>query len=191
MIKEFNTYLKNADSDFWRDMCYKHGSRKILKKGEIFAEKGDVARYLCYIQDGSMKYVVYTSDGDEKVIGLETVGGFAASFPYCLHNLPSVATIIVNTESEVYSLPVEKIKELASIDPFLQQKIEETLEAVFYNIYDRYIELYALSPKERYDKLIKRCPQLFDIFQIKDIASYLGITHQYLNRLRKNSSSNS
>ncbi|MCH5243203.1 MAG: hypothetical protein J1F67_12440 [Muribaculaceae bacterium] len=56
---------------------------------------------------------------------------------------------------------------------------------MFYTIYDRMIDLYTKTPKERYEKMLERCPQMFEIFSLKDIASFLNITPIYLSRIRK------
>ena len=185
MISEFNTYLDGINSELWKELCMKHGELRSFRKGEEFIRIGEVAKYIGFITKGSVKYIVYTTDDKEKVIGLETVGGFAASFPYCLRGLPSEWSVVANTDSELYCISTEKIKELIRNDSDIKQCINETLEVVFYDIYNRHIELYALSSKERYEKLLSRCPQLFEIFQLKDIASYLNITPQHLRRLKK------
>lgn len=184
MINEFNTYLDRINSEFWRELCVKLGELRHFRKGDEFITVGNVAKYIGFIAKGSLKYVVYTTEGKEKVIGLETVGGFAASFPYCMKDIPSEWSVVVNTDSDLYCISTEKIKELIRGDSGVKQCINETLEIVFYDIYGRHIELYALSPKERYEKLLNRCPQMFEIFQLKDIASYLNITPQHLRRLR-------
>ena len=184
-LKEFNTYLEEINSEMWKELCMKHGVLRSFRKGDEFIRIGEVAKFIGFITKGSLKYVVYTTAGNEKVIGLETVGGFAASFPYCLKDIPSEWSVIVNTDSDLYCISAEKIKELIKEEIHIKQCVNETLEIVFYDIYNRHIELYALSPKERYEKLLKHCPQLFEIFQLKDIASYLNITPQHLRRLKK------
>lgn len=184
-IAGFNTYLHNAHVERWGNLCREYGTLRTFKKGEEFISVGEAARYLGLIKEGSVKYTVYTPDGEERVIGLETVGGYAASFPYCLRGLPSIFSVIVNTDSEIWCISIKKIMELSRDSEEVGQAVSQTLEAVFYNIYDRYVDLYALSAKERYEQLIEQCPELFDIFLLQDIASYLNISRQHLNRLKK------
>ena len=59
-------------------------------------------------------------------------------------------------------------------------------EAVFSTVYDRYAALYSQTSQERYNDLISRHPDLFNLFSLKDIASFLKITPTHLSRLRKN-----
>lgn len=185
MIKEFNTYIEGIPLEFWRDLCRQECVRKRLKKGESFLTIGDVCKYLGYIESGSFKYVAYSQEGDERIVGLETVGGFVANWPYCLEKLPSQLSIVANTDSEVSCLPVSKIIRKLQEDRNFEKLVNMATKEMFYTIYGRMIDLYTKSPKERYDDLLKKCPKIFEIFDLKDIASFLNITPVHLSRLRK------
>lgn len=185
VLKEFNTYLENVDSEFWSRMIREHGVLRKYNKGEKFIKIGTVARHIGLIKSGSVKYVAYNSRWDEKIVGLETVGGYAASWPFCLHGIPSHVSIIANSELEIYTLPVSKINELAAEDLAVERQIAHSVVQVFYTAYERLVGFYTETPKERYDSLLKKCPKIFDIFDLKDIASFLNVTPQHLSRLRK------
>lgn len=185
MIKKFNTYLETMDSDFWSRLCHEYGILRKYNKGEEFITIGEVAKYIGLINSGSVKYVAYNSDMDEKIVGLETAGGFAASWPFCLHETPSVVSIIANSDLEIYCLSASKINELAKNNIELERQIAHSTEQVFYTAYERLISFYTQAPKERYEALLKKCPKIFEIFELKDIASFLNITPQHLSRLRK------
>lgn len=185
MIKEFNTYLEKIDSDFWTRLIQTHGVLKTFNKGDEFITINKVAKYIGLIKAGSVKYVAYTKDYVEKIVGLETVGGFAASWPFCLNGLPSVVSIIANSDTEMFCLSAQRIKELMQNNPQLDKHIAQSTEQVFYTAYERLIGFYTQTPKERYDALLEKCPKIFEIFDLKDIASYLNITPQHLSRLRK------
>lgn len=185
MIKEFNTYLEGIDSAFWTSLCREYGVVRKYSKGEEFITIGEVGRHIGLIISGSVKYVAYTSTGDEKIVGLETAEGFAASWPFCLHRIPSIVSIVANSALEVLCLPVSRIIELSKNSPDIKHQIAQSTEQVFYTAYERLIDLYIQTPKERYETLLMRCPRIFDIFDLKDIASFLNITPQHLSRLRR------
>ena len=185
MIKEFNTYLEGIDSEFWSQLCREEGELRRYKKGDEFIAINTVAKFIGLVKSGSVKYVAFTADYDERIVGLETVGGFAASWPFCLRGLPSVVTIMANSDLEMYCLSVSKIKEYAKNDLDFERKIAQSTEYIFYNAYERLISRYIQTPKERYEALLEKCPKVFEIFDLKDIASFLNITPQHLSRLRK------
>lgn len=184
-LKEFNTYLGNIDSDFWSRTCLEQGKLKKYKKGEEFITIGEVARYIGLIKSGSVKYVAYNDDMDEKIVGLETVGGFAASWPFCLRNVPSIVTIIANSDLEMYCLSATKINEMAKDNLEIERQIAQATEQVFFTAYERLVSFYTQTAKERYDALLEKSPRIFEIFDLKDIASFLNITPVHLSRLRK------
>lgn len=184
-LKEFNTYLESIDSEFWSRLCREHGDLRNYKKGEDFITIGKVARYIGLIKSGSVKYIAYNSDMDEKVVGLETVNGFAASWPFCLRGIPSLVSIVANSDLEIYCLSASRINELAKNNLELERQIAHSTEQVFYTAYERLISFYIQSPKERYEALLEKCPRVFEIFDLKDIASYLNITPQHLSRFRR------
>ena len=185
MIKEFNTYLAKVDSEFWSRVIQEYGTLRHYRREEEFITIGEVGKYIGLIKSGSVKYVAYTSNHDEKIVGLETVGGFAASWPFCLNNIPSLVSIIANTESEIYCLSVARLKELSKESMEFEKQIAQSTEQVFYTAYERLIGFYIQTPKERYEELLKSCPRIFEVFDLKDIASFLNITPQHLSRLKK------
>ena len=171
--------------EFWRDLCREEGTLKKLNKGEPFLSIGHVCRYLGFIESGSFKYVAYTKKGEERIVGLETIGGFVANWPHCLQKMPSPVEIIANSDSEISCIPVSKIIKRMAEDSDFEKLICEATDSMFFTIYDRIIDLYTKTPKERYDDLMMKCPKIFEIFDLKDIASYLNITPIYLSRIRK------
>ena len=186
MNQYFNTYYEDIDSDFWRDLCVEKGVLRQYSKGELFAEEGRTAKYLGYIKTGSLKYVVYAPDGTEKVVGLEIAGEFVADFPFSLYGKKSRVSIVAVTPCEIYCISASEIGTLMKSDAELYRVIAESSMALFDTTYNRYIDFYIKSAKDRYDELVEKHEDIFSIFSLKDIASFLNITPTHLSRLRKN-----
>lgn len=185
MIKEFNTYLEKVDTSYWSNLCKEMGTLRKFKTNEEIIQLGKVGQFLGLIKTGTVKYAAYTSEGEEKIIGLEAADGFAASWPFSLRNIPSLVSVIAITDCEMYCLPISFIMEKGTDDCEFERKIEHATEQIFHTAYDRLVDLYILSPKERYEKMMQRCPKMFDLFTFKDIASFLNISTQHLFRIRK------
>lgn len=182
----FNTYYDNIDTQFWRNLCVEKGVLRHYEKGELFAEEGRNAKYLGYIKSGALKYVVYASDGSEKVIGLEFEGEFVADFPFSLFGKKSRVSIVAVTPCEIYCISSREVGTMIKSDAEIFKIIAESSMALFDTTYDRYIDLYIKSAKERYGELVEKHEDIFSFFPLKDIASFLNITPTYLSRLRKN-----
>lgn len=181
----FNTYYENIDYNFWRDLCVNEGELRHYEKDEFFAERGQVARYIGYIKSGTLKYVAYAADGSECIVGLEFAGEFVADFPFSLYGKKSRVSIVAVTPCEIYCISTRDIGQRMKSDEQLYKIIAETNVALFDTTYNRYINLYTKSAQERYDELIAKYNNIFSLFSLKDIASFLNITPTHLSRLRK------
>lgn len=58
-------------------------------------------------------------------------------------------------------------------------------ETMFAEIYQRLLGFYYDSPEQRYQALMKRCPNLQELITLKEIALFLGVTPETLSRIRK------
>ena len=181
----FNTYIDGINSDFWRELCINHGELITFNRGEEFVSVGHIARYIGYVKAGTLKYVATSHSGTEHVVGFEFSGEFVADYPFSLFGKTARVSIIAETTCEIYCMKVSDVVEMMDNNPEMQQIIMQATEAVFSTVYDRYVALYTMSPQQRYNELISSHPDIFSLFSLKDIASFLNITPTHLSRLRK------
>lgn len=62
----------------------------------------------------------------------------------------------------------------------LGRRIAETM---FAEIYQRLLRFYCDTPEQRYQALMKRCPDLQERISLKEIALFLGVTPETLSRI--------
>lgn len=185
MAKKFNSYIDNIPVDFWRQLCIDEGELRHYARGEEFVSEGLVGQYIGYIKSGTLKYVVFDEKGAEHVVGLEYTGEFVSDFPFSIYGQKSRVSIIATSPCEIYCLPTARVAQLMESDPRVREIVHLSSEALYSTLYDRYITQYTQTPQERYNKIVNLNPDIFDLFSLKDIASYLNITPTHLSRLRK------
>ena len=83
----------------------------------------------------------------------------------------------VVSKSDFISFLKSDIENLELWDTLLQGLIIQQLE--------REIDILTSSPVERYKRVLKRSPQLFQEIPHKHIASYLRMTPETLSRIKK------
>lgn len=186
MAENFNTYINNIEVEFWKKLCVDSGELRKYAKGEEFVKAGTVGKYFGFVKSGRLKYVAHSTDGTEHVVGLEFAGEFVVDFPFSLYGCKSRVSIVAESDCEIYCVPVVEVKRLMDEDSRVKDVVMHSTEAVFSTVYDRYVALHTQSPQQRYNDMIRRHPDLFTLFSLKDIASFLNITPTHLSRLRKN-----
>lgn len=185
MKEYFNTYIEHIDLNAWRELCVSRGTLRHYAKGEEFVSIGEVAHNIGFIKSGTLKYVARSEAGTEHVMGLEFSKEFVADWPFCIYGQKAKLAIVATTDCEIYCIPTKEIITLIDTDPDFKDNVMHATEAVFTTVYDRYIDLYVKTPQQRYDELVSRHHDLFQLFSLKDIASFLNITPTHLSRLRR------
>lgn len=66
-----------------------------------------------------------------------------------------------------------------------QKKARINAEQLFSQTYSRYLDIYRLTPEERYKELLERCPDILQLISLKELASYLKITSVHMSRIRR------
>jgi len=174
--------LDVEDIEYFKSiLTYKEVPRKT-----ILLKADQSVHFFYFVQQGALR--AYHSD--EK--GKETTVMFALSDwwitdMYCFQNqLPSMVTIECIEDSCIFLLQKNKMDTLLASKP----KFERYFRILFQNAYTReqlrVIENLSLSAKERYDRFVLKYPQVVQQVAQKQIASYLGITPEFLSTIRNN-----
>ena len=184
--KDFNSYKDGLELGFLRRYCLEHGTLRTMEKGEVLEQAGEPARWVAYVKEGYFKYMTHNAtEGRDYCVGFAFEGEFVADFPYCLHGYASEVTIEAGMPSVVRIFEGEKLQQLFDSNQKMMSRRVDILENLFMMVYGRLVDYRRYTPIERYQQLIARCPQVMQLLPLKDIASFLNITPNYLSTIRK------
>ena len=97
----------------------------------------------------------------------------------------ATVNIQASTNCEVYLLSLNRLNQFWETDMNTQRLGRRIAETMFAEIYQRLLGFYCDTPEQRYQALMKRCPDLQEKLSLKEIAHFLGITPETLSRIRK------
>lgn len=162
----------------------KLSSKKATFNRNVFLNvKGAVDTNLYYIESGSLK-IFLLDDDKEQIIRFGYRGNLIASLDSFLTGKPSNLYIQTIKKCDVKVITKEQI------DNFLLNDNNKTLWTGFLQNLalqqmEREIDLLTTSPKERYERVLKRSPQLFQDIPNRYIANYLRMSAETFSRLKK------
>jgi len=158
---------------------------KSLANGEFLLREGDICKYESFVVKGCVKTYYLDEMGIEHIIDFSIEEWWADDLYSLLTQTPSKSNIKAIEDTEVLQIGKADLELLYQKIP----KFERFFRILFQNAYITQREQINLalsaSARDRYLLFIKKKPYAEKRFSQKDIASYLGVTPQFLSSLKK------
>jgi CRP-like cAMP-binding protein len=154
-----------------------------IDRNEFLKVKGSIDTNLYYIESGSLRIFVL-DDYEEQTI----------RFGYKENLIVSLDSFLMGKPSDLYIQAIKKtvvkVVTKEQFDKFLEKENNQNLwtkilENLVLQQMEREIDILTNSPKERYERVLKRSPQLFQEIPNRHIANYLRMSAETLSRLKK------
>lgn len=156
----------------------------VLKRNEYLKVSGTTDTNLYYIVSGSLKISII-SEYEEHIIRFGYKNNFITSLDSFITEKPSDFSIQAIKKTELKVIP--KSIYIDFINQSRENKMlwDTILEQLILQQMEREKDILTTSPKERFQRVFKRSPQLFQEIPNKHIASYLRMSPETLSRLKK------
>ncbi|RZJ98929.1 MAG: Crp/Fnr family transcriptional regulator [Flavobacterium sp.] len=154
-----------------------------LQRNEVLHTEGRIDTNVYYVLSGSLR--IFVLDGQTE----QTI-----RFGYKQNLIVSLDSFLTAKPSNLYIQAIKKttlkVISKAQINDFLASKDNSVLwtrilEDLLMQQLEREIDILTNAPKERYQRVLERSPQLFQEIPNKHIANYLRMTPETLSRLKK------
>ncbi|WP_291114247.1 Crp/Fnr family transcriptional regulator [Flavobacterium sp. UBA6135] len=154
-----------------------------LERNEFLKVKGSIDTNVYYVENGSLRIFIL-DDFEEQTIRFGYKNNLIASLDSFLTGKPSDFFI------QAIKKTVVQIITKKQMDQFLKENDNATLwiqilQNLVVQQMEREVDLLTNSPKERYQRVLKRSPQLFQEIPSRYIANYLRMSAETLSRLKK------
>ena len=105
---------------------------------------------------------------------------------YCFINtLPAMLTIEAIEESTVYQLKKNDLEKLYQTVPQFERFFRILMQNAYIREQLRVVQNLSMTAEERYDIFIGKYPEVATKVKQKQIASYLGITAEFLSMIKR------
>jgi CRP-like cAMP-binding protein len=154
-----------------------------IDRNEFLKVKGSIDTNVYYVENGSLRIFVL-DDYEEQTIRFGYKENLIVALDSFLTGKPSDLFI------QAIKKTVVKIISKKQIEKFLEKEDNRNLwtkilENLILQQMEREIDILTNSPKERYKRVLKRSPQLFQEIPNRYIANYLRMSAETLSRLKK------
>lgn len=158
--------------------------RKEYKKKDIILKEGEVDDYLTFIEDGAAR-LFFVKQNKELTTRFVFKYQYLTSYDSFLQRSPSRCTVQALTDMVVWRIHYDDLQEVYRTSSVGNLIGRLTIESIYVEKLNKEFSYLSESAEERYLKLMKEQPDLFQMVALKHIASYMGITPQALSRIRR------
>ncbi|CAL2076818.1 Crp/Fnr family transcriptional regulator [Tenacibaculum sp. 190524A02b] len=178
-----NTYVSLTANE--RNILRSKITFRSYLKNQYIVQQGDICRKVSFVLSGCTRVFFIDKKGQEQIISfgikdwwVADIGSFvtqqAADYNVqCLENT-EVIQFSYNTIEELY-------EEIPKMERFFRKIIERSLVAS----QKRIVRGFSLTAKERYIYFKENYPEIEKRVPQYMVASYLGITREFLSKIRK------
>jgi len=156
-----------------------------FKQGELIVNSGDAARYLMFVNSGYIMSYYTDREGNDHVVQFAATGWWCGDIYSLSENPLTIYSTKGLTDGELLLLPRSAQDQLFDKFPKFDRYFRIRFQNSLIRQQLRFIESYSTTADDRYKKFITTYPNLEQFVAQKYIASYLGITPEFLSKLRK------
>ncbi len=155
-----------------------------LKRNAFLNQKGQINTDLFFVMAGSVR-VFMLDEAEEHTIRFGYKNSVFTALDSFFTHKPSAYYIQAIKKTELKVVSQHDFINLVQSSPENQRLYNAMLSHLVVQQMEREVDLLTASPQERYQRVLKRSPQLFQEIPAKYIASYLRMTPETLSRVRK------
>jgi len=156
-----------------------------LPKNTLTLKEGKVNSDYIFLENGFMRSYVFDTGGNEVTTNIYKPMQMVFEVGSYFQRKPSTENIETITECSAWVGKYESFQNLFHSLPEFREFGRAILVKGFISFKERTISMINEKAEQRYGKLLKDNPEIFQYVPLKYIASYLGVTDTSLSRLRK------
>lgn len=155
-----------------------------ISRSEYLIREGQIESFIYFIIEGAV-HAYYLYGNDEASIRFGYKDSIITSLASMINHTLSELSIQAIRKTRLIKIPSKLFLEGVKTNQQLSHIYTKLLEDLVIQQLERELDLLTSSPVERYERVLKRSPQLFQEIPAKYIASYLRMTPETLSRIRK------
>lgn len=157
---------------------------KTLRKKQLIVQPGFVAQHRFYVTEGALRSFITNPSGDETTIALAAADWWITDYNSYIYQQPATLFVEAVTKSTVLQLSFEDEAILKNMNPKFEMFFRIIAERGLAAQQRRLITNLTQSAEERYVSFAAAYPQFVNLIPQYIIASFLGMSTEFLSKIR-------
>jgi len=154
-------------------------------KGQYVVQNGNLCKYESFVMKGCLKTFYIDNEGEEHIVMFAVEDWWAADLGSFLTQTPAAYNVVCIENSELAQISYHDLEELYIVVPKLERFFRIIIQKAFVAAQQRIVNNFSLPAKGRYALFRNQYPDIDQRVPQYMIASYLGITKEFLSKIRR------
>ncbi len=159
-------------------------SRKYVKR-QLVVQAGDFCSVESFVVSGCLRSYFVDANGEIHIVQFAIKNWWISDMESLTKNIPSKLNIDALVDSEVLQIRKTDFENLLEKYPRFERMFRIMLSNAFISHQRRIIDNLCVPATERYLNFVKNHRDIEQLVPQHQIASYLGITPEFLSQIRK------
>ncbi|MCW5910469.1 MAG: Crp/Fnr family transcriptional regulator [Cyclobacteriaceae bacterium] len=182
VIKNISRFIDLTEEE--KEIFISHLRMITVKKKQFVVQPDFVCQYRSYILSGALQTYLVCPNRQEHTIALSIEDWWTSDFASYINQEPATLFVEATEDSILIQLSYKDEQELYKQVPKFERFFRIQVERSAIAIQKRMLWSISKTAEERYDEFVKRYPTFLQRFPQYVIASYLGMTTQFLSKIR-------
>jgi len=183
LFQQIKKYIDLSDSE--STIIYKFIEQSNYKKKEFVLQENNVCRNLYFVEKGCLRMYFINEKAVEQIVQFALDGWWIADLKSFINETPSEYYIQTIENSKIISIKTEKLDQLLTELPKLEKYFRIIQQKELAAAQFKSKLMYEMSKEDFYKHFCTSFPEFMQRVPQYMIASYLGLTPEYVSELRK------
>lgn len=156
-----------------------------IKKKEYLLEAGTVPKYDSFVVDGCLRQYMLDSEGKECTLFFAVQDWWVNDLHAFLYQEASPISIQALEDSELLVISRADKNMLYEKVPKMERLYRIILQKAFAALQRRMVENLTKTAEQRFIDYVEKYPEIASRLNNLQLASYLGISHEFLSKIKK------
>lgn len=182
IVRHFDKYLPLDDRE--KEALTSRLVQRQIKRKQYILQEGDICKYFTYVVEGCFKMYGIDNSGAEHNLTFAAEDDWITDIDSLHKERPSKLFIEAIEPCTILQLSKGDLWYLYTNHPKFDRNFRVIIEDKYIELQNRLLQTFSATAYERYESFIEQYPNLANRLPNTQIASYLGITPEFLSKIR-------
>lgn len=183
LVEYFKSYIPLSKKEI--EVLNERFVERRIKRKQFILKENEICQYYTFVVSGCLKMYNIDNNGEEHNLQFAAENDWIVDIDSFHNKKPSKLYIAALETSTVLQIEKNDLWYLYTYYPKFDRNFRVIIEQKFIELQNRVLQNISATGEEKYEFFLQHYSQLANRLPNTQIASYLGITPQFLSKIRQ------